>query len=133
MAAASVARRREAPCRCRCTKPASAFERDYILRALAGQQGNISRTADALGVERSNLYRKMKSFGIAPVRRAKKSAIEDGADGDRHVRTALEDSRRDPVVLVSFVNSDRLRDSVPQLLLQNLLVAEALQLQVELR
>jgi two-component system, NtrC family, nitrogen regulation response regulator NtrX len=46
-----------------------AFERDYILKALAAQRGNISRTADALGVERSNLYRKMKSFGIAPVRR----------------------------------------------------------------
>jgi two-component system nitrogen regulation response regulator NtrX len=46
-----------------------AFERDYILKALAIQQGNISRTAEALGVERSNLYRKMKSFGIAPVRR----------------------------------------------------------------
>ena len=46
-----------------------AFERDYILKALAAQQGNISRTADALGVERSNLYRKMKSFGIAPIRR----------------------------------------------------------------
>ena len=45
------------------------FERDYILRALAAQQGNISRTADALGVERSNLYRKMRAFGIAPVRR----------------------------------------------------------------
>src|SRR5919112_3154944 len=42
------------------------FERDYILRALAAQHGNISRTADALGVERSNLYRKMKAFGIAP-------------------------------------------------------------------
>jgi two-component system nitrogen regulation response regulator NtrX len=45
------------------------FERDYILRALALQQGNISRTADALGVERSNLYRKMRAFGIAPARR----------------------------------------------------------------
>jgi two-component system nitrogen regulation response regulator NtrX len=45
------------------------FERDYILRALAAQNGNISRTADALGVERSNLYRKMRAFGIAPVRR----------------------------------------------------------------
>jgi two-component system nitrogen regulation response regulator NtrX len=45
------------------------FERDYILRALALQQGNISRTAEALGVERSNLYRKMRGFGIAPVRR----------------------------------------------------------------
>ncbi|HSC27306.1 MAG TPA: sigma-54 dependent transcriptional regulator [Vicinamibacterales bacterium] len=45
------------------------FERDYILRALALQQGNISRTAEALGVERSNLYRKMRAFGIAPTRR----------------------------------------------------------------
>ena len=42
------------------------FERQYILRALAAQHGNISRTADVLGVERSNLYRKMRSFGIAP-------------------------------------------------------------------
>jgi two-component system, NtrC family, nitrogen regulation response regulator NtrX len=42
------------------------FERQYILRALAGQQGNISRTADVLGVERSNLYRKMRGFGILP-------------------------------------------------------------------
>ena len=42
------------------------FERDYILRALAAQHGNISRTADVLGVERSNLYRKMRGFGILP-------------------------------------------------------------------
>ena len=46
------------------------FERDLILRTLAEQQGNMSRTADVLGVERSNLYRKMKTFGIAPSRRA---------------------------------------------------------------
>ena len=45
------------------------FERDYILRALAAQQGNISRTAEILGVERSNLYRKMRAFGIASARR----------------------------------------------------------------
>jgi two-component system nitrogen regulation response regulator NtrX len=50
------------------------FERQYILRALAAQQGNISRTADVLGVERSNLYRKMRSFGIAPRR------VEDDAE-----------------------------------------------------
>jgi two-component system nitrogen regulation response regulator NtrX len=42
------------------------FERDYILRALAAHAGNISRTAEALGVERSNLYRKMRGFGIMP-------------------------------------------------------------------
>jgi two-component system nitrogen regulation response regulator NtrX len=45
------------------------FERDYILQVLATNQGNISRTADALGVERSNLYKKMRAFGIAPSRR----------------------------------------------------------------
>ena len=45
------------------------FERDLILRTLAEQQGNMSRTAEVLGVERSNLYRKMKTFGIAPARR----------------------------------------------------------------
>ena len=45
------------------------FERGYIVRALAAQQGNISRTADVLGVERSNLYRKMKGFGIIPARK----------------------------------------------------------------
>jgi two-component system nitrogen regulation response regulator NtrX len=45
------------------------FERALILRTLAEQQGNMSRTAEVLGVERSNLYRKMKAFGIAPARR----------------------------------------------------------------
>ncbi|MEZ5289322.1 MAG: sigma-54 dependent transcriptional regulator, partial [Vicinamibacterales bacterium] len=30
------------------------FEKDYILRALASAQGNMSRTAELLGVERSN-------------------------------------------------------------------------------
>ena len=45
-----------------------AFEREYILRTLGAQAGNISRTADVLGVERSNLYRKMRALGIAPSR-----------------------------------------------------------------
>ncbi len=52
------------------------FERQYILRALAAQQGNISRTADVLGVERSNLYRKMRSFGIAPRRAEDDAEVE---------------------------------------------------------
>ena len=29
----------------------------------------MSRTAEALGVERSNLYRKMKGYGLLPARR----------------------------------------------------------------
>ncbi|MEO7192184.1 MAG: sigma-54 dependent transcriptional regulator [Vicinamibacterales bacterium] len=44
------------------------WERAYILATLSRYEGNISRTADALGVERSNLYKKMKGLGIAPVR-----------------------------------------------------------------
>jgi two-component system nitrogen regulation response regulator NtrX len=44
------------------------FEREYILQALASQGGNISRTADVLGVERSNLYKKMKAYGIGLAR-----------------------------------------------------------------
>ena len=50
------------------------FERDLILRTLAAQQGNMSRTAEVLGVERSNLYRKMKAFGIAPARRVEEES-----------------------------------------------------------
>lgn len=43
----------------------SAYERDYILRKLEENQGNISRTAEVLGLDRSHLYRKMKSLGIS--------------------------------------------------------------------
>lgn len=43
----------------------SAYERDYILRKLEENRGNVSRTAESLGLERSHLYRKMKSLGIA--------------------------------------------------------------------
>jgi two-component system, NtrC family, nitrogen regulation response regulator NtrX len=41
-----------------------AFDRDYILKKLEENSGNISRTADALGIERSHLYRKFKSLKI---------------------------------------------------------------------
>ena len=43
----------------------TAYERDYILRKLEENRGNVSRTAEVLGLERSHLYRKMKSLGIA--------------------------------------------------------------------
>lgn len=41
-----------------------AYERDYILRKLEDCQGNVSRAAEVLGLERSHLYRKMKALGI---------------------------------------------------------------------
>ena len=43
-----------------------AAERDYILRKLEEAAGNVTRTAELLGLERSNLYRKMKTLGIGP-------------------------------------------------------------------
>ncbi len=45
-----------------------AWERAYVLKALSNCEGNISRTAEALGLERSNLYKKMRALGIAPAR-----------------------------------------------------------------
>ena len=42
-----------------------AYERDYILKKLDESHGNVSRTAETLGLERSHLYRKMKALGIA--------------------------------------------------------------------
>ena len=41
-------------------------EREYILKKLDETKGNVTKTAEILGLERSNLYRKMKSLGIAP-------------------------------------------------------------------
>ncbi|HET7435492.1 MAG TPA: sigma-54 dependent transcriptional regulator [Thermoanaerobaculia bacterium] len=40
------------------------FEKQYILARLREYGNNVSRTADALGVERSNLYRKLNAYGI---------------------------------------------------------------------
>ena len=51
-----------------------AWEREYILAALSAFEGNISRTADALGIERSNLYKKMRGLGIAPRDRDERDA-----------------------------------------------------------
>jgi len=42
----------------------AAYERDYILKKLDENHSNISRTAEVLGLERSHLYRKMRSLGI---------------------------------------------------------------------
>jgi len=43
----------------------AAYERDFILKKLDENHGNMSRTAEVLGLERSHLYRKMKTLGIA--------------------------------------------------------------------
>jgi two-component system nitrogen regulation response regulator NtrX len=43
-----------------------AAEREYILKKLEETNGNVTRTAELLGLERSNLYRKMRTLGIGP-------------------------------------------------------------------
>ena len=40
------------------------FERQYILRKLREFEGNISRTAEAIGLERSHLHKKIKGYGL---------------------------------------------------------------------
>ncbi len=44
----------------------SAYEREFVLRKLEENRWNMTRAAAALGLERSHLYRKMRSLGIAP-------------------------------------------------------------------
>ncbi len=43
-----------------------AFERAYILGELRAHDWHMTRTAEKLGIERSHLYRKLKSYGITP-------------------------------------------------------------------
>jgi two-component system nitrogen regulation response regulator NtrX len=40
------------------------FERRYIIRKLREFDGNISRTAEAIGLERSNLHKKIRGYGL---------------------------------------------------------------------
>ncbi|TGJ99119.1 sigma-54-dependent Fis family transcriptional regulator [Leptospira semungkisensis] len=40
------------------------FEKQYILKTLQMNEGNVSKTSKSLGIERSHLYRKMKALGI---------------------------------------------------------------------
>jgi two-component system nitrogen regulation response regulator NtrX len=40
------------------------FEKEFLLQKLEEHDWNISRTAEAIDMERSNLHRKIKSFGI---------------------------------------------------------------------
>lgn len=41
-----------------------AYHREFIQRKLAEADGNVSRAAELMGVDRSHLYRRMKSLGI---------------------------------------------------------------------
>jgi two-component system nitrogen regulation response regulator NtrX len=40
------------------------FEKDYLIKKIQENGGNISKTAEAIGLERSYLHRKIKAYGI---------------------------------------------------------------------
>ena len=40
------------------------FEKEYLINQLKKNHGNISKTADFIGMERSALHRKLKELGI---------------------------------------------------------------------
>ena len=40
------------------------FEKEYLLMQLKKNHGNVSKTADFIGMERSALHRKLKLLGI---------------------------------------------------------------------
>jgi len=42
-----------------------AFERDFLIRKLKENKWNMTKTAEIIGIERSNLYKKIKSLGIS--------------------------------------------------------------------
>lgn len=42
------------------------FEKQFIVLKLSRNAGNVSKTADEIGIERSNLHRKLKTYNIEP-------------------------------------------------------------------
>jgi two-component system nitrogen regulation response regulator NtrX len=40
------------------------FEKQYIAKKLQENEGNISKTAEAIGLERSNLHKKIKIYNL---------------------------------------------------------------------
>jgi two-component system nitrogen regulation response regulator NtrX len=45
-------------------KAKAGFEREFIAQKLLENDGNISKTAKSIGLERSNLHRKIKAYGL---------------------------------------------------------------------
>ncbi len=44
------------------------FEKAFIARKLKEFKGNISQTAEAIGIERSNLHKKIKAYGLEKIK-----------------------------------------------------------------
>jgi len=50
------------------------FERQYFMHHIRREDGNMSRVAERVGLERTHLYRKLKQLGIRPSARGEDPA-----------------------------------------------------------
>jgi DNA-binding NtrC family response regulator len=50
------------------------FERQYFMHHIRREEGNMSRVADRVGLERTHLYRKLKQLGIRPSGKSEEAA-----------------------------------------------------------
>jgi DNA-binding NtrC family response regulator len=67
------------------------FERDYLIRALREHRGNISRTAEALGMVRQSLQQKIRELALSPAEwEAESNEERDGAESFRGARRRSE-------------------------------------------
>ena len=69
--------------RCRCTRRASASSATTSCARWPRSTATSRAPRTSLGVERSNLYRKMRAFGIAPARRGRGGGATDGKGRNR--------------------------------------------------
>jgi len=72
------------------TVPLAEIEKRYILTVLQQFGGNQVRTAAALGIDRSKLYRRLKQYGVMAVRFLQEEELDgmqllSGRDGDREL------------------------------------------------
>ena len=57
-----------------------AFEREYLITQINRFGGNISKTAQFVGMERSALHRKLKSLGVVSTGKASGAAAEENSN-----------------------------------------------------
>jgi len=48
------------------------FEKEYLLKKLEEHRWNVSQTAEAIGIERSHLHRKIRAYGVEQEKRKQK-------------------------------------------------------------
>jgi DNA-binding NtrC family response regulator len=62
------------------------FEREYIRFHLSRFSGNVSRTAQFIGMERSALHRKLKLLGLTVYSRVQVKGWVDKESGEAHIK-----------------------------------------------